>query len=401
MVEVAEHGAVVEVHGAAAGVAAALGVGQGDEAGDLALAVAALVQGTGYLERDLAGAQVGRHHERDLVRGVPALRLDGLEGAAVGDPGIRRDGQGLAVGSGGAQDALQVLRAGLLPVAPDLGLRVTRLLPDGTLPGGGPDGEVEGLASEVLHREAVEVGAGVDVHLVREQVVAAGRGDHLDGGDEGEVGYGAVPRGEEDQLAPRGHLPGDALQVVAGAVHKVVAGLRHALGVIDDVLDAHLRVFLGGGAYGLYGDVVEAAVVVPARGVALGGVAVPSNELLEPLDGLQKASRRLQVPDVVEDVRLGPDELVRLGEDGGAAVLDDLLGQPADQGVRRDPRERVRPPALQGELELDRKSTRLNSSHANISYAVFCLKKKKKQKVRVITYKRKTRRYMTNKQVHN
>src|SRR3712207_8473489 len=28
----------------------------------------------------------------------------------------------------------------------------------------------------------------------------------------------------------------------------------------------------------------------------------------------------------------------------------------------------------------DRKSTRLNSSHANISYAVFCLKKKKKDK---------------------
>src|SRR3712207_8422779 len=28
---------------------------------------------------------------------------------------------------------------------------------------------------------------------------------------------------------------------------------------------------------------------------------------------------------------------------------------------------------------LDRKSTRLNSSHANISYAVFCLKKKKKK----------------------
>src|SRR3712207_7333035 len=29
-------------------------------------------------------------------------------------------------------------------------------------------------------------------------------------------------------------------------------------------------------------------------------------------------------------------------------------------------------------LQPDRKSTRLNSSHANISYAVFCLKKKKK-----------------------
>src|SRR3712207_8485240 len=30
----------------------------------------------------------------------------------------------------------------------------------------------------------------------------------------------------------------------------------------------------------------------------------------------------------------------------------------------------------------DRKSTRLNSSHANISYAVFCLKKKKKEQSR-------------------
>src|SRR3712207_7736405 len=34
-------------------------------------------------------------------------------------------------------------------------------------------------------------------------------------------------------------------------------------------------------------------------------------------------------------------------------------------------------PDVGGALGLDRKSTRLNSSHANISYAVFCLKKKK------------------------
>src|SRR5258707_10537935 len=31
----------------------------------------------------------------------------------------------------------------------------------------------------------------------------------------------------------------------------------------------------------------------------------------------------------------------------------------------------------------DRKSTRLNSSHANISYAVFCLKKKKKKNKKI------------------
>src|SRR3712207_7637383 len=35
----------------------------------------------------------------------------------------------------------------------------------------------------------------------------------------------------------------------------------------------------------------------------------------------------------------------------------------------------------QNKAEADRKSTRLNSSHANISYAVFCLKKKKKQTI--------------------
>src|SRR3712207_8654117 len=33
-------------------------------------------------------------------------------------------------------------------------------------------------------------------------------------------------------------------------------------------------------------------------------------------------------------------------------------------------------PVAELNAEIDRKSTRLNSSHANISYAVFCLKKK-------------------------
>src|SRR3712207_8120199 len=40
----------------------------------------------------------------------------------------------------------------------------------------------------------------------------------------------------------------------------------------------------------------------------------------------------------------------------------------------------VMPPVLPSASE-DRKSTRLNSSHANISYAVFCLKKKKKEEI--------------------
>src|SRR5258707_9208987 len=45
---------------------------------------------------------------------------------------------------------------------------------------------------------------------------------------------------------------------------------------------------------------------------------------------------------------------------------------------RLDP-DRVFDPGRDRGRGLDRKSTRLNSSHANISYAVFCLKKKKKE----------------------
>src|SRR2546427_2746188 len=41
---------------------------------------------------------------------------------------------------------------------------------------------------------------------------------------------------------------------------------------------------------------------------------------------------------------------------------------------------------------VDRKSTRLNSSHSQISYAVFCLKKKKKKWKKTVSVLYKTRR---------
>src|SRR3712207_8792352 len=47
----------------------------------------------------------------------------------------------------------------------------------------------------------------------------------------------------------------------------------------------------------------------------------------------------------------------------------------ADHWLSPD-RPKGRPPAAGVQDRTDRKSTRLNSSHANISYAVFCLKKK-------------------------
>src|SRR2546427_7753472 len=44
-------------------------------------------------------------------------------------------------------------------------------------------------------------------------------------------------------------------------------------------------------------------------------------------------------------------------------------------------------------LKTDRKSTRLNSSHSQISYAVFCLKKKKKTPTSATTSQNKTTSY--------
>src|SRR3712207_7844244 len=68
------------------------------------------------------------------------------------------------------------------------------------------------------------------------------------------------------------------------------------------------------------------------------------------------------------------DRAISGGRSGSAARLRARLGR-AHHRRRRVPHVGA---------ELDRKSTRLNSSHANISYAVFCLKKKKIEKIDVM-----------------
>src|SRR5437762_10828593 len=54
-------------------------------------------------------------------------------------------------------------------------------------------------------------------------------------------------------------------------------------------------------------------------------------------------------------------------------------GATGNQGGRQGGRVDQCPRGAARHVHLDRKSTRLNSSHRCISYAVFCLKKKKKQ----------------------
>src|SRR3712207_7162701 len=85
--------------------------------------------------------------------------------------------------------------------------------------------------------------------------------------------------------------------------------------------------------------------------VAADNTVVDVTDLLQPYEPLGPEDL---LPDLITHLDELRPELERRAAAGNGKPLDDV---------------RLRSP-------LDRKSTRLNSSHANISYAVFCLKKK-------------------------
>src|SRR3712207_7507417 len=98
----------------------------------------------------------------------------------------------------------------------------------------------------------------------------------------------------------------------------------------------------------------------------------PPRSTLFPYTTLFRSQVRIALQDAVEDqVEQGVGRAEQLQVDAAAVVLDApplvhvLAVVVAGQDVQADRHVHL----------LDRKSTRLNSSHANISYAVFCLKK--------------------------
>src|SRR5437868_10664168 len=77
---------------------------------------------------------------------------------------------------------------------------------------------------------------------------------------------------------------------------------------------------------------------------------------------------------------LEPELLGRRGKHGARGAASVLLDARSGRGRRRGHAAAVlRARVGVGEDLRDRKSTRLNSSHVSISYAVFCLKKKKEE----------------------
>src|SRR5688572_31840571 len=114
---------------------------------------------------------------------------------------------------------------------------------------------------------------------------------------------------------------------------------------------------------------------------------MPTPSVISTIGALRRAVERAEVPrrPVHEEVR---DNLIAKLRVGGTlfpgiigyddTVVPQLVNALLSQhnfillGLRGQAKTR---------LLRDRKSTRLNSSHSQISYAVFCLKKKKKKKI--------------------
>src|SRR5699024_2047440 len=86
------------------------------------------------------------------------------------------------------------------------------------------------------------------------------------------------------------------------------------------------------------------------------------------------------------------DEIIKLVAQRDQATVFILWGKQAQnkksliQGEKNLVLQAPHPSPLSATFYLDRKSTRLNSSHVSISYAVFCLKKKKKTQITPISY---------------
>src|SRR5207248_3905175 len=125
----------------------------------------------------------------------------------------------------------------------------------------------------------------------------------------------------------------------------------------------------------------------------------------EPVDLLADAGTRRRQSDIAS---LGTKH--GLGRDPyGRAFPFDHARSPGQPGAEPDKHQMVAGfQTARGQRVLerqrdrgDRKSTRLNSSHRTISYAVFCLKKKKKKKTKNIINKKNKKIKTKQVKIHN
>src|SRR5699024_6521333 len=129
---------------------------------------------------------------------------------------------------------------------------------------------------------------------------------------------------------------------------------------------------------GLGTAVAVVVMVIPSLGEELLGLASPHAEASGVLDEVVCGAFGEVGSQPVDPVGVLGDEAAG-GAFGAAQPLALELGQSSLDSVRVDAELGGEPANARDLGSRDRKSTRLNSSHVSISYAVFCLKKKKQQ----------------------
>src|SRR6266511_5585611 len=146
----------------------------------------------------------------------------------------------------------------------------------------------------------------------------------------------------------------------------VAEELPHAADLLD-----HVEVHLGGDQLILVlrADRQEIAARVHEVGGAVELADIPRGLRADPV----AASHEVAVGDRVRRLLELP-EVLRQPRHRGRRIEDDLGAVQSQK-----PRALREVPVVTDVHADDRKSTRLNSSHVKISYAVFCLKKKKKK----------------------
>src|SRR5690554_7664270 len=134
-------------------------------------------------------------------------------------------------------------------------------------------------------------------------------------------------------------------------------------------------------------------------GMTCNGCKNHVEQVLNDIDGVSKASVNLEKEEAVVDMEshIPIEDFQKVFEDEGGsytiATLDDDKAEERQQQQKEERRAQMPKGATYycpmhcegdktydepGDCPVDRKSTRLNSSHVRISYAVFCLKKKKR-----------------------
>src|SRR5438445_1616860 len=195
----------------------------------------------------------------------------------------------------------------------------------------------------------------------------------------------AVARLQATRVAP---VLGGVLALVTSdnRHHELLNALLNlAAQALDDNRDAIRHKIREGSPWwvpGVIDDVIYQKIIVALEELLLDVRADPRHPVRRKFDAaLEQFIDQLQhAPDVMANAEALNQQVLAL------PVVDELAASLWDAVRRAAVRYRTNPAEASqegGALErgIDRKSTRLNSSHANISYAVFCLKKKNKKKI--------------------